>query len=40
MVYELFENVEIVELLNKDFILIKVDWEECLDVDCVYMYYV
>ncbi|GIL83536.1 hypothetical protein Vretimale_10352 [Volvox reticuliferus] len=37
---ESFENEEIAELLNKDFISIKVDREERPDVDRVYMAYV
>jgi uncharacterized protein YyaL (SSP411 family) len=40
MAHESFENAEIAELLNKDFISIKVDREERPDVDRVYMHYV
>ncbi len=40
MAHESFENAGIAELLNKDFISIKVDREERPDVDRVYMHYV
>ncbi len=40
MAHESFENPAIGELLNKDFISIKVDREERPDVDRVYMHYV
>lgn len=34
---ELFEDLEIVTYFNENYICIKVDCEECLDVDSVYM---
>lgn len=37
MAHESFENEEIAEVLNKEFISIKVDREERLDIDSVYM---
>jgi uncharacterized protein YyaL (SSP411 family) len=40
MAHESFENADIAELLNKDFVSIKVDREERPDVDRVYMHYV
>jgi uncharacterized protein YyaL (SSP411 family) len=40
MAHESFENAEVAELLNKDFVSIKVDREERPDVDRVYMHYV
>jgi uncharacterized protein len=40
MEHESFENTEIAELLNRDFISIKVDREERPDVDRVYMSFV
>ena len=40
MAHESFENVELAELLNRDFVAIKVDREERPDVDRVYMAYV
>ncbi len=40
MAHETFENGELAELLNRDFVPIKVDREERPDVDRVYMAYV
>lgn len=40
MAHESFENAEVAELLNRDFVAIKVDREERSDVDRVYMAYV
>jgi uncharacterized protein len=40
MAHESFENAEIAELLNRDFVSIKVDREERPDVDRVYMAFV
>lgn len=37
MAHESFENSEIAEILNRHFISIKVDREECPDIDSVYM---
>lgn len=37
MAHESFEGIEVAELLNRDFICIKVDREERPDVDSVYM---
>ncbi len=37
MAHESFEDIEIAELLNKDFISIKVDREERPDIDSIYM---
>lgn len=37
MAHESFENEEIAEVLNKEFISIKVDREERSDIDSVYM---
>jgi uncharacterized protein YyaL (SSP411 family) len=40
MAHESFENAEVADLLNRDFVPIKVDREERPDVDRVYMAYV
>lgn len=37
---ELFENEEIGRILNENFVFIKVDREERLDVDRVYMIFI
>ena len=37
MAHESFEDAEVAELLNRDFVSVKVDREERPDVDAVYM---
>lgn len=37
MVYELFDDDEVVVVMNVGFVCIKVDWEEWFDIDVVYM---
>lgn len=37
MEYEFFEDLIVVCIMNENFVVIKVDWEECLDVDNIYM---
>ena len=40
MAHESFENEQVAEILNRDFIAIKLDREERPDVDRIYMLYV